>query len=59
MGEAYIAEPPRQAVQDTMTKALDEFFAQYSSDEYSGLNMWNMAYPNFTTEDIIKHELWN
>ncbi|MEZ8654180.1 sulfatase [Vibrio splendidus] len=59
MGEAYIAEPPRQAVQDTMTKALDEFFAQYSSDEYSGLNMWKMAYPNFTTEKIIEHELWN
>ena len=59
MGETYTAEPPRPALQKAMISALDGFFNQYSTDKYSGLNMWKQAYPNFTTEKITKHALWN
>lgn len=59
LGERYISEAPQAALQKTMIAALDGFFAQYSTDKYNGLNMWNISYPNFTTEDILKHERWN
>lgn len=59
MGERYLSEPPQQALQDKMSQELDNFFAQYSTDEYSGLNTWEMAYPNFTSENILNHERWN
>ncbi|WP_413111296.1 sulfatase [Thaumasiovibrio sp. DFM-14] len=59
MGERYISVAPRQEQQDKMIAELDAFFEQYSTDEYSGLNMWEQAYPNFTTENILKHERWN
>ncbi|KII76396.1 sulfatase [Vibrio renipiscarius] len=59
LGERYLSQPPQTALQETMIAALDGFFAQYSTDKYNGLNMWNISYPNFTTEDILKHERWN
>ncbi|NOI64690.1 sulfatase-like hydrolase/transferase [Vibrio sp. 99-8-1] len=59
LGEGSVSIPPRKAVQEKMINALDEFFAVYSTDEYSGLNMWNMSYPNFTTEKLLKAERWN
>ncbi|MBC7002844.1 sulfatase-like hydrolase/transferase [Photobacterium sp. BZF1] len=59
MGERYLSEPPREELRVKMIADLDAFFKQYSSDEYNGLKMWEQAYPNFTTEDMLKHERWN
>ena len=59
MGETYTTEPPRPTLQKAMITALDGFFSKYSTDKYSGLNMWKQAYPNFTTEKINQNALWN
>ncbi|MGF1703681.1 sulfatase-like hydrolase/transferase [Photobacterium makurazakiensis] len=59
MGERFISEPPREELRVRMISDMDEFFEQYSSDEHNGLKMWEQAYPNFTTEDMINHERWN
>lgn len=59
MGERYLSEPPQGSLQKTMGAELDKFFEKYSEDEHSGLNIWKMAYPNFTSEKLLKHERWN
>lgn len=59
LGETYTSEPPREAVQNTMKAELDAFFGRYSTDEFSGRNVWKQAYPNFTSEKIRQNELWN
>ena len=59
MGETYLAEPPRPALQKAMTTALNDYFETYSTDAFSGLNMWKLAYPNFTSEKINQNALWN
>ncbi|WP_434763716.1 sulfatase family protein [Vibrio fortis] len=59
MGERYLSEPPQAALQNKMSDELEAFFDKYSTEEHDGLNVWKMAYPNFTSENILKHQRWN
>ncbi len=58
MKERYIAEPPRQAVQNKMINALDEFFAKYTDKKFSGKRIWELPKPNFNSEKLMDQSIW-
>lgn len=58
MKERYIAEPPRQALQNKLINALDDFFAKYEDKEFSGRGMWQLPKPNFNSDKLMNDPLW-
>lgn len=59
MGEKFTSQPPRENLRKAMVSELESFFGKYSTKKFSGTNMWNQAYPNFTSEALLEKELWN
>lgn len=45
-GERHAVSPPRQAVINRLTDALENFFAIYETPEHTGTDVWNQPPPN-------------
>ncbi|MEP3654552.1 MAG: sulfatase-like hydrolase/transferase [Litorimonas sp.] len=56
MGEIRSTEPPRPALQQKLSRALNDYFAMYETKEFSGRRIWDQPAPNGRVKSEIARD---